>query len=169
MKMVDEDGWMLEFRAENDTKWSGQVGVRSPGGFRPKNPDFRGSRGSRTPGPSRIFRICSALNSKIQPYLSTIFIFLFQKKMSIKIMKIKLFGHPFNPRVHGTFPRFKSGKFPTTCTDRELRTTKCHPSYASFTFQVNRVLCVGTESLSCVGTVSLSCVGTVSLSCVSVR
>ena len=23
MKMVDEDGWMLEFRAENDTKWSG--------------------------------------------------------------------------------------------------------------------------------------------------
>ena len=22
MNLVDEDGWMLEFRAENDTKWS---------------------------------------------------------------------------------------------------------------------------------------------------
>ena len=38
MKMVDEDGWMLEFRAESDTKWSALVVARVPGGFRPKNP-----------------------------------------------------------------------------------------------------------------------------------
>ena len=36
MKMVDEDGWMLEFRAENDTKWSAYVVARSPGGISAK-------------------------------------------------------------------------------------------------------------------------------------
>ena len=55
-----------------------------------------------------------------------------------KNMEIKLFGHPLNPRAHGTFPRSKSAKFPTRCTKRELRTTNWHPSYACFTFQVNR-------------------------------
>ena len=35
MKMVDQYGWMLEFRAGNDTKWSAKVVARPPGGFRP--------------------------------------------------------------------------------------------------------------------------------------
>ena len=47
----------------------------------------------------------------------TIYMF-FLKKMVQKNMRIKLFGNPLNPRAHGTFPRFKSGKFPTRCTDR---------------------------------------------------
>ena len=53
-------------------------------------------------------------------------------------MKIKIFGHPLSPRAHGTFPRSKSAKLPSRCTDRELCRTKWHPSYTCFTFQVNR-------------------------------
>ena len=33
MKNVNEDGWMLEFGAGNDTKWSAQVVDRAPGDF----------------------------------------------------------------------------------------------------------------------------------------
>ena len=36
--MVDEDGWMLEFRAEMIPDDRPRSSLGSPGGFRPKNP-----------------------------------------------------------------------------------------------------------------------------------
>ena len=51
-------------------------------------------------------------------------------------MKIKLFGHPLKTRAHGTVSVQKSVKTYTIFTNRELCTTKWHPSYATVTFQV---------------------------------
>ena len=51
-------------------------------------------------------------------------------------MKIKLVGNPLHAKATGPSLDERADKIPTRCTDRELRTTKWHPSYAIVTFQV---------------------------------